>query len=43
MLEIARRHANRPDARIAKLAAWIRENMTAGGQWNDRRLILFTE
>jgi SNF2 family DNA or RNA helicase len=43
MLEIARRHANRPDARIAKLNEWIRENMTAGGQWTDRRLLLFTE
>ena len=43
MLEIARRHANRPDARIAKLAAWIRENMMAGSQWTDRRLLLFTE
>jgi SNF2 family DNA or RNA helicase len=43
MLEIARRHANRPDARIAKLNAWIRENMIAGVRWNDRRLLLFTE
>lgn len=43
MLEIARRHANRPDARITKLVGWIRENMTAGGRWNDRRLLLFTE
>ena len=43
MLEMARRHANRPDARIAKLAAWIREGMTAGGRWTDRRLLLFTE
>jgi superfamily II DNA or RNA helicase len=43
MLEISRRHANRPDARIVKLVAWIRENMTAGGQWTDRRLLLFTE
>jgi superfamily II DNA or RNA helicase len=43
MLEIARRHAGRPDARIGKLNAWIHENMIAGGQWNDRRLLLFTE
>jgi hypothetical protein len=43
MLEIARRHANRPDARIVKLAKWIRENMTAGGQWTDRHLLLFSE
>lgn len=35
MLEIARRHANRPDARIVKLAAWIRENMTIRGQWTN--------
>ncbi len=43
MLEIARRHANRPDARIVALAAWIREHMATGGQWTDRRLLLFTE
>jgi SNF2 family DNA or RNA helicase len=43
MLEIARPHANRPDTRIVKLAARIRENMTAGGLWTDRRLLLFTE
>lgn len=43
MLEIARQHAGRPDARIVHLAAWIRENMTAGGRWTDRRLLLFTE
>lgn len=43
MLEIARRHANRPDARIAKLVEWIRAHMTGGGQWTERRLIIFTE
>jgi SNF2 family DNA or RNA helicase len=43
MLEIGRKHANRPDARIVRLAAWIRENMTARGEWTNRRLILFTE
>src|SRR5262245_19687243 len=42
MLDIARRHRNRPDARIVKLAAWIRENMTGSGKWTDRRLLLFT-
>jgi SNF2 family DNA or RNA helicase len=42
MLEIARRHANRPDARITKLVEWIRANMTAGSRWVERRLILFT-
>jgi superfamily II DNA or RNA helicase len=43
MLEVARRHANRPDARISKLVTWIRENMTTRGEWTDRRLLLFTE
>lgn len=43
MLEIARRHANRPDARIRHLVDWIRSNMTANGRWNERRLVLFTE
>lgn len=43
MLEIARKHAHRPDARIAKLADWIRTNLAPGGHWKDRRLVLFTE
>ncbi len=43
MLEIARRHANRPDARIAQLVEWVRAHMISGGQWNERRLIIFTE
>jgi hypothetical protein len=43
MLEIARKHAHRPDARIAWLAEWVRTNMAPGGRWNARRLVLFTE
>lgn len=43
MLKVARRHAQEPDARVVRLAQWIRENMAPGGRWNDRRLILFTE
>ena len=43
MLEIARKHAHRPDARIAWLAEWVRTNMAPGGRWNGRRLVLFTE
>jgi superfamily II DNA or RNA helicase len=43
MLEIARKAAHRPDARVDRLAKWIREHMTGGGRWNDRRLVLFTE
>jgi Helicase conserved C-terminal domain len=43
MLEIARKHAHRPDARIGRVAEWIRANMAPGGHWNERRLVLFTE
>jgi superfamily II DNA or RNA helicase len=43
MLEIARKHAHRPDARIGRLADWVRVNMAPGGLWNERRLVLFTE
>jgi hypothetical protein len=43
MLQLAKQHAARPDARVAWLIDWIRANMVPGGRWNDRRLILFTE
>ena len=43
MLEIARKHSYRPDARIGLLAEWVRANMAPGGRWNERRLVLFTE
>ena len=38
-----RKHAHRPDARIAWLAEWVRANMAPSGRWNERRLVLFTE
>ena len=43
MLEIARKHGHRPDARIRRLEEWIRANMAPDGRWNERRLVLFTE
>jgi hypothetical protein len=43
MLQLAKQHAARPDTRVAWLVDWIRTNMVPGGQWNERRLILFTE
>jgi superfamily II DNA or RNA helicase len=43
MLEIARKHAHRPDARIRRLVEWIRADMAPDGRWNERRLVLFTE
>jgi hypothetical protein len=43
MLEIARKHGHSPDARIGRLAEWVRANMAPGDHWNERRLLLFTE
>jgi len=43
MLQLAKQHAARTDARVAWLVDWIRTNMVPEGHWNDRRLILFTE
>ncbi len=43
MLEIARKYGPRPDARIKRLAEWVRANMAPDGRWNNRRLVLFTE
>jgi len=39
MLEVAKRHAHQPDARVLKLVDWIRENLICEGQWNERKLI----
>jgi hypothetical protein len=43
MLALAEANRMRPDARVAWLVRWVRTNMLAGGTWNDRRLIIFTE
>jgi ERCC4-related helicase len=44
MLDIARRHERKPDARVHWLIGWIENNMFAApGQWNERRLIIFTQ
>jgi hypothetical protein len=43
MLELARTAARKPDARVKWLVDWIRANMTSGGSWNQRRLVIFTE
>ena len=43
MLAIAESNRARPDARVRWLANWIRTNMTSGGAWNERRLVIFTE
>jgi len=43
MLEIAEQYAAKPDTRVHWLVDWIHTNMAPGGQWNERRLVLFTE
>ncbi|MCZ0810604.1 DISARM system SNF2-like helicase DrmD [Roseovarius sp. EGI FJ00037] len=43
MLEEARKASLKPDARVRWIACWVRQNMVQDGQWNDRRLIIFTE
>jgi hypothetical protein len=43
MLDTARRHERKADARVLWLIDWIEKNMLVSGRWNERRLILFTE
>ncbi len=54
MLDLARQHRSRPDAKVQTLLHWLRAELCAGvtvaaggkrasGVWKDRRVILFTE
>jgi ERCC4-related helicase len=43
MMELAERHSHHGDARVRWLAHWIKTNLLSGTNWNDRRLIIFTE
>ncbi|GAB4304677.1 MAG: DISARM system SNF2-like helicase DrmD [Oscillatoriaceae cyanobacterium] len=48
MTEIAEQSRRQPDGRIAKLIDWIKQNQCPnlgerGAQWNDRRILIFTE
>jgi hypothetical protein len=44
MLDIARSHERKPEARVRWLIDWIKKNMfEAPGRWNERRLIVFTQ
>lgn len=43
MLELARQNRHRIDGKTTRIIEWIRKNLLDGKQWNDRRLILFTE
>ncbi len=43
MLAMAEPAALKPDARVRWLVQWIKANLLSGSNWNDRRLIIFTE
>jgi superfamily II DNA or RNA helicase len=43
MLSFVEPIASRPDERVNWLVDWIKSNLAPRGQWNDRRLIIFTE
>ena len=48
MTDIAENARGKPDARIKKLIEWMKEHMcpdlgSAGAQWNDARVLIFTE
>lgn len=43
MAEIAEGARHAPDPRVLKLVAWIRDNLTDGKRWTNRRVLIFTE
>lgn len=43
MLAVAEPAALKPDARVHWLMQWIKGNLLSGRNWNERRLIIFTE
>ena len=43
MLHLAAQHVRSPDARLKHFASWITENMMTDGEWNNRRVVIFTE
>ncbi len=43
MIAIAGSSRAAPDPRIRWLVRWIRENLHSAGDWNQRRLLIFTE
>lgn len=41
--EFATHAATRADSKACRLIQWLKENLKPGGQWSDRRVIIFTE
>jgi len=43
MRQWAQRESHRADSKAKTIVDWIEENLKTDGEWNDRRVILFTE
>jgi hypothetical protein len=43
MRDWAQRASQKADSKGQAIVEWIEANLRSGGQWNDRRVILFTE
>lgn len=43
MRDWAQRASHKADSKARAIVEWIEANLRSGGQWNDRRVILFTE
>jgi superfamily II DNA or RNA helicase len=43
MSELSEAHRFTPDARVRNIIDWIRSKMCPGGNWNQTRIIIFTE
>jgi len=41
--KVARSAANRPDAKVEALVAWLEEHIRPNNDWTDERVIIFTE
>lgn len=41
--EFATHAATRADSKACRLIQWLKDNLKPGGQWTDRRVIIFTE
>ena len=43
MTKWAEKSTDRPDAKASRLIQWLKETLCPNGQWNNRRVIIFTE
>ena len=43
MVGLAAKNVHHSDARLRAFAEWIQNNLIADGEWNDRKVVIFTE